>query len=173
MQNDVRLLIPLSDLPGPVPAGAPFREWRVCGKCSGVGYVGDEVRTWALPWSRRVCPTCPTYIPLGNSEALDLSPPPLNKAGYPTRIDGLDVAASMLAQSVLMLPYPIARRATWAHEGDGTWSITGDGSREAWGVWGDAFQGHVPALADIAPHHELSSRLALAAVIRAAPWSQA
>lgn len=103
--------------------------------------------------------------------ALDLSPPPLVD-GYPTRIDGLTVAASMLARAMGLDPTACRWHIkTWAGGGWWEWRLHP--------VLGPGFTGadtvgspmaHVPALASIDPQHPDAARLAMVAVLRARPW---
>jgi len=89
---------------------------------------------------------------------LDLSPPPLDPAGFPLRIDGLDVAAGMLARALGVSPAtPLI--AFWA----GRWVLTVPHP----GRLGDAPLSSL----NIDPTSPLAPRLAMVAIMRARPWS--
>ena len=149
---DERLLVPVSLLPGPLPAGAPQ-----AGRCE--------------------CSPEPVALPAGvlygccgtEEYALDLSPPPTDAAGWPMRIDGLDVAAGMLARamgrggpdSVTLGPDGLV---FWFDDGEPCTEVHIDG------VVYRIDSERVPALADIDPADPLAPRLAMAAVLRAQPW---
>jgi len=173
---DQRLLIPLDVLPGLVPAGAP----KAC-----------------------LCPWCEKWVPLAGScecgcdlcnvdprQSLDLSPPPLVD-GWPTRIDGADVAAGMLARAMRMAQASSHSAAGWeledhilgmywfqwttphrARSDKRRYRLLTIGRLIGWACREDDVDGWpcVPALADIDPADHLAPRLALAAVLRSQPW---
>lgn len=102
------LLIPLAWLPGPLPVGTPVvataetmlhwpasGDWRILSGWRGAALPLGEV-AWmdaeGEPWG--------IAAPDDGTVALDLTPPPTDAAGYPLRVDGLDVAAAMLARAM-------------------------------------------------------------------------
>ena len=153
---DPRLLVPLSDLPGPVPVGAPLVvEWatgpspavllrdggdQVCVAVEiGVGWQADPPKP-----PRRLC-------------WLDLAPPdpPLS------RVDGLDAGLRCLGWGG---PGCIARfrcdlEIEWRDPVGSLW-------RE-WTADPEAHGTLCPALADIDPTDPMALRLAVAAILRA------
>lgn len=168
MPSDPRLLVPLSDLPGRMPEGAPVRvrkeAARHAGLCVALG-----------PYER----TLGYLTIIGRLRAsellLDLSPPPIVD-GWPEHIDGLDVAAAMLARAMGLDP---SGGVLWQLAGDSRrtellsgpplvlWVLmTSDGECE-WSGEED------PALLDIDPADPLAPRLAMAAMLRAHPWRTA
>lgn len=161
------LLIPLSDLPGPVPEGAPrlyqtptgdWMLWDALGRrCSSSDPDGW---TWQ---ERALTETWPV--------AIDLSRPPVDANGYRTRIDGADVAAGMLARAYRMDLRQLGLGVTWRHVAPGLWELSVCGWGLVFGVDGRASV-IVPALADIDPTDPDAARLALAAVIKAKPWEK-
>jgi len=174
---DPRLLVPVELLPGPVPVGAPVvtddQDRRpVYGWSPGSVLVAREAGAEWYPAAR---------------VALDLSPPDLVD-GWPVRVDGLHVAAEMLGRAM--------RSEGWTGGTAGYWSAAAldrtlqrphaPGLRvwlpicyscrraDGWTEAGDRVLtwccDTVPALADIDYRDPLAERLAMAAVLRAAPW---
>jgi len=149
---DERLLIPVSLLPGPVPAGAPTVHLFGCAESEHPAHapVGLRVGDGA-----GFCSACSCRRTYGRGAALDLSPPPTDAAGWPLAVDGLDVAAGMLARA-------------YGYGLDGgvwVWHVRGGLHIET--RWNAA---SFNAPADIDPTDALAPRLAMAAVLRARPW---
>lgn len=163
---DDRLLIPVSDLPGPLPLGAP----AVCRVV--IEGIHDDERTLRLmspdDAASMVLDLHPSLVPRARPiYYLDLTPPPLDANGWPTRIDGLDVAAGMLAHA-----FGSGGPAWLERVGDDVWQIrapyaifTTFCARPVGMGWI-----HVAALADIDPTDPLADRLAMAACFRARVW---
>lgn len=161
------LLLPLDCLPGPVPVGAPVSAVR--------GIDGERRTGVATEWHPRnglrvAWPDGAVYYLCSeDAGALDLSRPPVDADGYPTRVDGADVAAGMLARAYRMDLRQLGLGVTWRHVAPGLWELSVCGWGLVFGVDGRASV-IVPALADIDPTDPDADRLALAAVILAAPW---
>lgn len=172
MTFDPRLLVPLSELPGPVPAGAPIgSDWRdgAFGRYSGVltGYPARETGWLDVAWDGGTVSAQPP-----SQLALDLSPPPMVD-GWPEHVDGLDVAAVMLARACGLDP---SGGVLWQLAGDSRltnllsgaplvlWVLmTAAGERE----WSEE---DVPALLDVDPTDPLAPRRAMATVLKLHPW---
>lgn len=159
------LLIPLADLPGPVPVGAPGAYDHSSGPraCVIVGHANGEVqalceRTGGGQWAVTAWPS---------QYWLDLSPPPLDAAGWPTRIDGLDVAAGMLARALGRGAYAGVR---WVGISEGRYWLSADVGSYFVGRGGGADTYEIPALLEIDRADVLAPRLAMAAVFRARVW---
>ncbi len=164
MSADDRLLIPLDVLPGPLRVGAPVVTRYSCD-------VPDHPKvTYSSPSaSATYCPDCARPQRWNQGDALNLTPPETDAAGFPLRIDGFDVAAGMLARAMGVDP---RARFLW-FEGLRLASLTGIGS-------GAIFEPTkirpgsrvVPVLADIDPTDPLAPRLAIVAIMWAKPWSK-
>lgn len=157
------LYLPLDCLPGPVPVGAYARtDDRVSGVV--MGHSTDSVLICTGETS--------TWQPISRV-GLDISRPSTID-DHPAHIDGADVAAGMLARAMGLDP---AGGMIFQLAGDSRRSDLLDVSPPLI-LWllstcsGDVeFSGEdIPALADIDPDHPDAARLALAAVILAAPW---
>lgn len=162
------LLLPLDCLPGPVPEGAPrlyqtptgdWMPWDVLGR----RWSSSDPDGWT--WQERaLIETWPV--------AIDLSRPPVDAAGYPTRIDGADVAAGMLARAMGLDP---RGGVSWGRCFDlPHWTLAGGvkGNGRSWSLTfaGPLRRGQPDTLSHIDPAAPDADRLALVAVIRAAPW---
>jgi len=186
--TDARLLIPLDCLPGPVQVGAPFAYETRHGYITGV--VAGRTPDGAALGVDTGCPH--PWSVFGMPDVVDLYldiSPPLLVDGYPTRIDGAHVAAEMLARAMapegwtggaaghwsaaaldrtMQRPNPRGMRlwlpVDYSHPGPGPWT-SADRRVLSWCC------DDVPALADIDPASPNADRLALAAVLRARPWS--
>lgn len=193
------LLIPLAGLPGPVPEGAPVvatqdatlflpaaGDWRIKagwrGTVLGGDHIGwcDEDGKATLLWD--IAEDC--------GVRLDLSRPPADANGWPTRVDGFDVAAALLARAMGLDP---AGGVIWRRIGRSDWrlSVREPGGQQAGSPSLDQYERRfvaellspalssiqrmeglwvaVPALADIDPKDPDADRLALVAVIKAKP----
>lgn len=105
MPSDPRLIIPLDALPGVVSAGSPVVMTGYDGR-SEVGQYVMATPSGHFAWSNG---SHGGSWAAGDRIALLLSPPPLDASGYPLRVDGVDVAARMLARAMGMEPGPV----TW------------------------------------------------------------
>jgi hypothetical protein len=171
---DERLLIPVSLLPGPLPVGCILwvDDPQVDLRCPAVLYIPPDAQTPHMACVTLLCgdDSDETGQAMAFNVArlsLDLSPPETDLAGWPMRIDGLDVAAGMLARAMGANPAEALRwrvcglgdrLATFLVDGLGR-GWTSNDNRAAW--W---------TLADIDPTDALAPRLAMAAVLRARPW---
>ena len=95
--TDERLLIPLADLPGPVPMGAP--AWFDGAPMTVLWARGDRVFLVHADGYTG-------HAQKPEDVSLDISPPPLID-GWPSRIDGADVATRALARAMGMEPGPV------------------------------------------------------------------
>ncbi len=164
---DDRLLLPVAGLPGPVPVGAPVVSYWGCPE-----HGPQREGRWRWSHCRHEDHDA-EHVECSDYDALDLSAPPVDAAGYPLRVDGLDVAVGMLARALRMRP-----------ESGWTWSVY-YGGRGDEGVWTSLRTGHaphgrrwgyraVPGLIDVEPAPDLdgplSPRLAIIACFRARVW---
>jgi hypothetical protein len=170
---DDRLLIPVTALPSPVPKGAPIAEYWGC-----IEHGPQSLDRWRWSHCRHEdhdteAVECSTY------DALDLSPPPLDPAGFPLRIDGLDVAAGMLARVYCGVPVGPASFVIYDARLQ-TWQLSAlywsgrlfASDARYYGAYHDQYPvPAIPALADIDPTDPLAPRLAMVAIMRAGPWS--
>lgn len=170
------LLIPLSGLPAPVPAGTP-------------GILDGDVPVFILDMhdDETYSIIHPDWMffppPTAARLSADLSPPPLDSAGHPTRIDALPVLVDMLARAMghpegwhTLTPStvtgwwnlssytdgPIRRMISTIRSDDTSWTRSDDGYARA--------VPSVPALASINLTSPLAPRLALVALFAARVW---
>ena len=155
------LHLPLAQLPGPAPVvWRGESDWMVLAvghdEALIVRHAGDD-------------DICHGWEPLADL-ALDLTDPPADTQGHPTRIDGLDLAAGMLARAMGLDP---RGGVSWGRHSDlPNWTLAG-GHRANGYAWSPTFaagRGGIPALADIDPANPHADRLAMIAVFAAAPW---
>lgn len=179
------LLVPLSSLPAPAPSGMPI-AWPSAGSVttSIVGPTGLS-RTFI-------------HVP---GWMVDLSPPPLDTNGHPTRIDALPVLVGMLARA---MGHPEGQHALHAIQRrvsgvvvtfwmlfttpvmsyvqdpraytETTFSVINVGATTSTNHGAAPRGGYgpgVPALATIDPTDPLAPRLALVALFAARVWETA
>lgn len=162
MPADPRLLVPLSELPGRVPEGSPVRVREEAERGAGICMaLGSYERTFGYS-------TIIGFL-LAPDLLLDLSPPPLVD-GWPERVDGLDVAAAMLARAC-------AGAKGWVSGVEGEWGLCADGHPVP--LWSRPPNAGMRTLVlanvdemhlDVDLDDPLAPRLAMAAALKAHPW---
>ena len=187
------LHIPLATLPGPVPVGCPVYHPKYG---SGVLSEPDEDGEYVAVFTchevildsphvvRAIVHAC--NMP---GVCADLTPPPLDAQGWPTRIDALPVVVDMIARA---MGHPEGQSALTSNT-EGTWALHTrwcDGQPRSaehrfnpdpirGGVWRMGginapvrVSDPVTALASINPTDPLAARLAAVAILNAKPWEK-
>lgn len=164
------LLLPVDLLPGPVPVGVPVVRMTDTNPAMPRGTLGLLLRWGACPevlWAHPKlgvgwCGELDRRLP--KDLAVDLSPPPLDAAGWPARVDALPIVAGMVARA---MGEDSREGVTWRFGGKDDWRlfiIMINGESFTFG------EKQVPTLAHIDPAHPHADRLALIEVVRAGPW---
>jgi len=155
------LLVPLNVLPGPVPVGAPVVIDPPDGMTPSVVLLGARGQWRVVAWPAGRA----HFVAADERLDLDLRAPPPDVDGWLTRIDGLDVAVTMLLRALTEGEGRPCSVGWYGMEATTpTWALTVDD------VWVTFSRSAVPVLADIDPTHPDADRLAMAAVLRAQPW---
>ena len=159
------LHLPLSLLPGPVPMWTPgILQYPDCPPHSvSIGYPSQDGAMWIMEANNLGRP--PIHLAAFASDVfVDLSPPPIDANGHPTRVDALPVLVGVLARA---MGHPVGtsslrrgRGIAWSWRLD---TVTADGVETTGFPDFDMF-----AHFDI--DDPLADRLAAVAILNAKPW---
>ena len=161
------LHLPLSLLPGPVPMWTPgILQYPDCPPHSvSIDYPSQDGAMWIMESA------CAGHRPILLESAssyvyIDLTPPPRDSDGWPTRVDALPIVVGMVARA---MGHPVGtsslrrgRGIAWSWRLD---TVTADGVETTGFPDFDMF-------ADVAIDDPLADRLAAVAILNAKPWER-
>lgn len=127
--------VPLSCLPGSLPVGAPRVRVYSCDMAGHPEWLPPEDISVEPPQ----CPDCGRPQRWHQYDALDLSAPPLDADGWPTRVDGYPIGLAMLARA-----RGAGREPELLPNHGGGVTLYGDD----WAIYGEWFADEIPDATD-------------------------